>query len=70
MIGNNTNYNNKIYIDCFFYAFYIEKNELIKYKNKNNEIIIDTLIDNKFKNNSLSKVNTINCFINYFNKLL
>ncbi len=50
--------NNKIYIDCFFYGFYIDKNELTKYKTKNkeDEIFIYNLINTNLVNNSLSKI--------------
>ena len=50
--------NNKIYIDCFFYGFYIDKNELKKYKTKNkeDEIFIYNLINTNLVNNSLSKI--------------
>tara|TARA_B110000014_G_C19656835_1_gene345527 strand:- start:132 stop:287 length:156 start_codon:yes stop_codon:yes gene_type:complete len=46
--------NNKIYIDCFFYGFYIEKNELKKYKTKNqeDEIFIYNLINTNLVDNS------------------
>lgn len=69
MINNNIIYNNKVYIDCFYYAFYIEKNELIKYKNKENEIIINTLINKHLVNNISTKVKTFTCLTNYFNIL-
>lgn len=48
---------NNIYIDCFFYGFYIEKNELKKYKTKKqeDEIFIYNLINTNLVDNSLSK---------------
>ncbi len=69
MIKNNIIYNNKIYIDCFYYAFYIEKNELIKYKNKENEIAINTIINTHLTEKLLTKVKTFTCLSDYFNKL-
>jgi hypothetical protein len=69
IIKNNITYNNNIYIDCFYYAFYIEKNELIKYKNKENEVAINTLINTHLTNNILTKVNTFSSLTDYFNKL-
>ena len=69
MIKNKIIYNNKIYIDCFYYAFYIEKNELIKYKNKENEVAINTLINTHLSDNILTKVNTFPSLTDYFNKL-
>ena len=35
---------NMVYIDCFFYVFYIEKNKLIKYINQYNQKYIKQLI--------------------------
>ena len=69
IIKNNITYNNNIYIDCFYYAFYIEKNELIKYKNKENEVAINTLINTCLEDNILTKVNTFSSLTDYFNKL-
>lgn len=69
IIKNNITYNNNIYIDCFYYAFYIEKNELIKYKNKENEVAINTLINTHLSNNILTKVNTFSSLTDYFHKL-
>ena len=69
IIKNNISSNNNIYIDCFYYAFYIEKNELIKYKNKENEVAINTLINTHLTNNILTKVNTFSSLTDYFNKL-
>ena len=74
IIKNNIICNNNIYIDCFYYAFYIEKNELIKYKNKENEVAINTLINTHLTNthltnNILTKVNTFSSLTDYFNKL-
>lgn len=69
IIKNNITSNNNIYIDCFYYAFYIEKNELIKYKNKENEVAINTLINTHLTNNILTKVNTFSSLTDYFNKL-
>ena len=60
---------NKIYIDCFFYGFYIEKNELIKYKNKNNEVYINSLINKQSSNNFLTKIKSFNSLSNYFYNL-
>ncbi len=37
---------NMVYIDCFFYGFYIEKNKLIKYINQYNQKYIKQLIFN------------------------
>ena len=47
---------NKIYIDCFFYGFFIEKHELLKYKNVNNQIYIHNLIQNQINNNLFNKL--------------
>jgi len=69
IIKNNITYNNNIYIDCFYYAFYIQKNELIKYKNKENEVAINTLINTHLSSNILTKVNTFSSLTDYFNKL-
>lgn len=69
IIKNNITYNNNIYIDCFYYAFYIEKNELIKYKNKENEVAINTLINTHLSSNILTKVNTFSSLTDYFDKL-
>lgn len=66
MINSNINFTDKIYINCFYYSFYIEKNELIKYKNKNNELAINNLINTHLMNNILTKVKTVKCLTNLF----
>jgi hypothetical protein len=53
--------NNKIYIDCFFYGFYINKNDLIKYKNRKNELIINNLINNHMFNNLSNVLKDLSC---------